>query len=351
MASRSVSLSSPIKNKPVLFENGTIVAGSSTESSDANPTWRVHFELSSDTGKTWHAVVPAPTRYELDAIQPTILSHADGRLQAIGRTRAQRMFETWSSDGGASWSPVMSLFLPNPNAGIDAVTLRDGRQLVVYNHSWQSRTPLNVAVSRDGERWDAALVLEDSAGEYSYPAVIQTSDGLVHVTYTWQRTRIKHVVIDPARLATQPMPGFRWPMPGSALSAKDTALLVAALAAGLRGELTRMGDHHGPTRFAQTAGSEGAAWTPGVAAALRTLDATLLTADSSATTLVTTLGAVVRRNDSVTANVSFSRCTATGGHVDYWMHGFRFIFVRDRDAWVQRVARTDVDADGKCQRR
>jgi predicted neuraminidase len=45
-------------------------------------------------------------------------------------------------------------------------------------------------------------------GEYSYPAVIQTADGLVHVTYTWKRQTIKHVVIDPKKLS--PVPMTRW---------------------------------------------------------------------------------------------------------------------------------------------
>ena len=87
--------------------------------------------------------------------------------------------------------------LPNPSAGIDAVMLRTGAPLLVYNHTEDARSPLNVAVSSDGKLWKAALAIEDQPGEYSYPSVIQTRDGLVHVTYTWKRERIKHVVIDP----------------------------------------------------------------------------------------------------------------------------------------------------------
>ena len=101
--------------------------------------------------------------------------------------------------------------LPNPNAGIDAVMLRDGRGLLVYNHTEKGRSPLNVAVSSDGKLWNAALVLEDKPGEYSYPAVIQTTDGLVHITYTWKRQRIKHVVIDPTKLRYREIIDGRWP--------------------------------------------------------------------------------------------------------------------------------------------
>jgi predicted neuraminidase len=114
-------------------------------------------------------------------------------------------------DGGKSWSAVILTPLPNPSAGTDAVTLADGRHLLVYNHTPKGRTPLNVALSDDGKSWAAALVLESEPGEYSYPAFIQAPDGLVHVTYTWKRERIRHVVIDPKRLESIPMSGGVWP--------------------------------------------------------------------------------------------------------------------------------------------
>jgi predicted neuraminidase len=82
---------------------------------------------------------------------------------------------------------------------------------MVYNHTAKGRSPLNVAVSSDGKTWQAALVLENEPGEYSYPAVIQAADGLVHTTYTWKRARIKHVVIDPAKLELKPIVDGAWP--------------------------------------------------------------------------------------------------------------------------------------------
>jgi predicted neuraminidase len=101
--------------------------------------------------------------------------------------------------------------LPNPSSGTDAVTLADGRQLLVYNHTPKGRTPLNVALSSDGKTWSAAALLETEPGEYSYPAVIQAADGLIHVTYTWKRQRIKHAVLDPKRLQAVPMTDGTWP--------------------------------------------------------------------------------------------------------------------------------------------
>jgi predicted neuraminidase len=203
----------PIKNKPVRLSDGAIISPSSTESSDRPSRWRVHFERSVDGGRSWTVTFPPPSsgREEIDAIQPSILIHPGGRLEAVGRTRSGRIFETWSEDRGRSWSPIRLTELPNPNAGLDAVTLRDGRHVLVYNHTDDGRSPLNVSLSADGVTWEAALVLEDADGEYSYPAVIQTSDGLVHITYTWRRERIKHVIVDPTRLRSIPMPDGRWP--------------------------------------------------------------------------------------------------------------------------------------------
>ena len=93
--------------------------------------------------------------------------------------------------------------LPNPDSGVDGIVLRNGRGFLVYNHSRRKRTPLNVAISHDGKRWLKTLTLEDRVGEYSYPAVIQTSDELIHVVYTWNRSRIKHVVIDPSQSSSE----------------------------------------------------------------------------------------------------------------------------------------------------
>jgi predicted neuraminidase len=195
----------PIKNKPVQLADGTILSGSSTESTDQPSRWRVHFELSTDGGRTWSISRPPDTAEAIDAIQPSLLVHPRGRLEAVGRTRSERVFETWSDDNGRSWRPLALGVLPNPNSGVDALTLRDGRQLIVYNHTSRGRTPLNVAISDDGQQWRAAVVLESEPGEFSYPAVIQSRDGLVHITYTWNRTRIKHVVLDPAALRLTPL--------------------------------------------------------------------------------------------------------------------------------------------------
>ena len=133
---------------------------------------------------------------------------------------------SWSSDGGRTWTPLAASGLYAVNSGGDALTLQDGRHVLVSNPRDQpggapanyqpgtlagsagaptavrARWPLVVSLSRDGIAWKQALTLEDAPilHGYAYPAVIQTRDGRIHVTYTYDRRMIKHVVLDPARL-------------------------------------------------------------------------------------------------------------------------------------------------------
>ncbi len=202
----------PIKDKPVVLADGSWLSGSSVEDPVGGQglAWHLHFELSPDRGISWTRTADVASPVGLAAIQPTILFHKDGRLEALARTQQGALAMTWSRDQGRTWSGLAAIDLPNPNSGIDAVTLKDGRQLVVYNHAGHfpdqpgsgPRWPLNIALSDDGVTWRPALTLEDKPlpEGYAYPAVIQTDDGLVHITYTWDRKRIRHVVIDPRQL-------------------------------------------------------------------------------------------------------------------------------------------------------
>lgn len=215
----------PIKNKPVLVDCPTaeggkrILAGSSTETGG---DWKFHFELSDDGGRTWQMVYPE--KDTLQCIQPSILfvkqevpvaqpktkkrSKAKGLavqtqtvecLKAIGRTRHGQLAQCYSYDGGTTWGEVTLSDMPNNNSGTDALTLRDGRHVIVYNDSNVEgrRTPLSVAISDDAEHWTKVCDLEtDDLGEYSYPCVIQASDGRLWVLYTWRRQLPGYAIID-----------------------------------------------------------------------------------------------------------------------------------------------------------
>lgn len=198
----NTNLIGPVKNKPVQLEDGSILCPSSTE----HEGWRVHFELTTDLGRTWQVIGPINDGKEFGAIQPSILTYPDGKMQVLCRSRQNVITQSWSNDSGKTWSKMTATELPNPNSGTDAVTLKDGRQLLVYNHTVRNgpfpsgRNMLNVAISQDGRNWKPVLTLERVRGEYSYPAVIQASDGKVHITYTYQRRSVKHVILDPKQI-------------------------------------------------------------------------------------------------------------------------------------------------------
>lgn len=190
----------PIKNKPVLINDSILISPSSIENKDTY-AWKVHFEISKDFGETWQFVGPINSESKYDIIQPSILTYEDGRLQMLARSKNDFVMSSWSSDNGQSWTDPEPTMLPNPNSGTDAVTLKNGLQLIVYNNAkkekdgWGGpRTPLNVALSEDGINWKNVHTLEDEVpGEFSYPAVIQGENGDIHITYTYNRETIKYV--------------------------------------------------------------------------------------------------------------------------------------------------------------
>ena len=206
----------PIRAKPYVGPHGLVVSGSSTESYHA---WAVWIERSVDDGESYvrrgpytlpdaaiHALLDSPlNRGNLEIgnvdssrttglIQPTVLSLGGRHLRfyARGSSNIGRICISDSYDDGKTWSTPRALETPNPNSGIDLVRLRDGRIVLIYNPSTEGRSPLALAVSHDGEHFQAFETLEDEAGqEFSYPAIIQLKSGDLAATYTWHRTRIR----------------------------------------------------------------------------------------------------------------------------------------------------------------
>jgi predicted neuraminidase len=205
----------PIKDQPVAMPDGTLLCPTSTEGNG----WKVHFELARKNARKWEMAGQVPAADSLRAIQPTILLLKDGTIEALCRSENRAILATSSKDNGKTWSPLTPTTLPNNNSGIDATTLADGRQLLVYNHvlppageTKGERSPLNVSVSPDGQTWYASLVLEDDhTGQYSYPSVIQSKDGKVHIVYTWHRKKIKYVELDPSKLPSEKIEAGIWP--------------------------------------------------------------------------------------------------------------------------------------------
>lgn len=208
----------PIRAKPLVLDDGTIVSGTSVESYH---TWAAWIELSTDGGATWARIgpitVPGSTGVReaqrnqrsssedqtYGIIQPSVVSLGGRHLRLYARSTSLigKICVADSFDAGVTWTQARPIDLPNPNSGIDALTLRDGRVVLVFNNSGTARTPLNLAVSKDGEHFHLFLTLENQPGEYSYPALIQSRDGGLRITYTWNRKRICYVQVP---LATVP---------------------------------------------------------------------------------------------------------------------------------------------------
>lgn len=210
----------PIRAKPLVLADGTIVSGSSVE---AYKTWAGWIERSTDNGAAWRKIGPITVTEDQDKaeqpapdppmdspelrakdhgprefegiIQPSVvrLKGRHLRLYARSRTLAAKVVVADSFDDGVTWTKTHFLDVPNNNSGLDAVALKDGRVVMIFNDTPRGRSPLNLAVSRDGEHFRVFATLEQGAGEYSYPAVIQDANGDLEMTYTWHRQSIKHV--------------------------------------------------------------------------------------------------------------------------------------------------------------
>ena len=199
----------PIKNKPERLPNGKILYPTSFETAEK---WNSYLETSDQDLKNWGRINLDNGIYQ--TIQPTILFYKKGKMQLLFRSKNKAIIESWSKDNGLTWSPQTPTSLPNNNSGIDAVTLKNGTQALIFNPVTMGRNKLGIALSKDGINWEAAVLLEndpDPKAEYSYPAIIQAKDGLIHVTYTWNRKTIKHAVINPSKLKTKPILNGEWP--------------------------------------------------------------------------------------------------------------------------------------------
>ena len=186
----------PIKNKAYLTKEGVLICPSSTE----DKGWKVHVEFTADRGKTWTRTDAITNSLMAGVIQPAMLIHHPKEYEFLMRSQQDTIMSIKSIDGGKHWSALKRTNLPNPNSGIDAVTLKSGTHVLVYNHTLKQgmdRGELNVAISKDGAKWDKIYTLENQAGsEFSYPAIIQSKDGYIHITYTWNRKRIKYVKLN-----------------------------------------------------------------------------------------------------------------------------------------------------------
>lgn len=151
------------------------------------------FAITDNWGKNWQFSNPVIGGI---GIQPTIAIKRDGTLVAFLRDNGlppKRIQYTESKDNGLTWSIARDTDLPNPGAGFDMVTLKNGDWLLVFNNTEKGRFNLTAALSDDeGKTWKWEKDLEnDLRGEKAtsshYPAVIEGSDGTIHTVYSYHR--------------------------------------------------------------------------------------------------------------------------------------------------------------------
>lgn len=199
-------ISGPTKNKPLQISSTAVITPFSAEHS--NKTSQVNMEISDGQFQNWKAITVADPM-KLQAKQPALLKMDNLSIVALCRTSTGKIARTTSSDAGESWTPLESTNLPMIDSGLDAITLRDGGCLLAYNPGEapknpkdtdprEPRCPLVVSFSNDTKTWTPIATLEDRPTRwgYAYPSLLQTSDGRIHVTYTWNRSRIRHVVLE-----------------------------------------------------------------------------------------------------------------------------------------------------------
>jgi predicted neuraminidase len=204
----------------ITFEEGTMVRSHPIALSNSDYLLPIYHEVGTDTEKVDANCTSSFLRYErgkrrwtetdrvrsrLGNIQPAVVQITDDALIAFCRRGGDYegrkdgwLVRTESHDGGRSWSDGKDSEFPNPNAAVDLIKLKNGHLLLVYNDSFNERTPLAVAISTDnGKSFPHRRNIAEGRGDFGYPTAIQTGDGMVHVTYTSdERTVIQHAVFE-----------------------------------------------------------------------------------------------------------------------------------------------------------
>jgi predicted neuraminidase len=188
--------------KPILYDNGTIIL----------PLYSDGFNfsimaISEDFGESWRPSLPLVGR---GPIQPALVKKQNGNLVAFLRDSGDapsRVHISESFDNGETWSSSQKTEIPN-TASVEMLNLADGRWAFLGNDIDDGRYILSLYLSDDeGQTWKWKTKLEDHSlgeGSYSYPSLIQTSDGLLHITYSFHpdsdSKSINYVIIDPLKM-------------------------------------------------------------------------------------------------------------------------------------------------------
>lgn len=163
--------------------------------------------ISDDDGSTWRPSLPLVGR---GPIQPAIIQKKNGNLFALMRDSGDdpaRVHASESIDNGESWQVSSKTSIPN-TASVELLVLQDGRWAFVGNDIDDGRYRIGLFLSDDeGKTWKWKTYLEKvepNKGSFSYPSLIQTTDGLLHITYSFHlekdKKSIKYLVVNPQKI-------------------------------------------------------------------------------------------------------------------------------------------------------
>ncbi len=214
----------PVRTKPVILPSGRICAGGSIERGD----WQCFCDYSDNYGITWNRTAlmglnllalnlpetgePATDNLPAPSVLPPLSSQSfngrgviqpvlwqdKGRLHMYMRSTEGYIYSSVSDDEGKHWTDPRPTELYNNNSGFDVIRTPGGRLFMACNPvrgNWGARTPLALFMGReDGSRWEMFLRLEKGSGEFSYPSLTYTFNGL-WVSYTYNRENIAVVFL------------------------------------------------------------------------------------------------------------------------------------------------------------
>lgn len=189
-----LNLSTLVRGVPLNMENGQIGLPVYHELFTKFPEWL-------QLGSNGQVLNKTRMQHGQPTLQPTVIpsdsTHALALLRYAG-SPPNRIWAANTDDAGLTWHSARPLALPNPNSSVMALRLKSGTLLLAYNPTKHDRNQLALATSNDnGAHWKFARFLEQSASssdEFSYPALLEDAQGYIHLTYTYKRQSIKHVM-------------------------------------------------------------------------------------------------------------------------------------------------------------
>ena len=159
--------------------------------------------ISENDGDTWRASAPI---VGLGPIQPTLVRKKDGTIVAYMRDSGgppNRVLRSVSTDDGETWTFAEDTAIPNPGSSLEVIAVKSGEWVMVYNDTEDGRHSLAAALSEDeGKTWNIKRKIgfaPEDQKSYAYPSLIQTRDGLLHLTYSYREDSlqtIKHAVFN-----------------------------------------------------------------------------------------------------------------------------------------------------------